>query len=82
METTHKYFISEYIVTVNINMRHLNKWIFECFPIEIAYHIFFWGEGGVRAGMRSLKKSYVLYKYMYTQIHYNTLQVFLLNLFF
>lgn len=74
METTHKYFISEYIVTVNINMRHLNKWIFECFPIEIAYH-FFWGEGGVRAGMRSKKKKPRTFYtntciLRYTTIHY------------
>lgn len=71
METTHKYFISEYIVTVNINMRHLNKWIFECFPIEIAYH-FFGGEGGVRAGMRSKKKNLV--RFIQIHVYSDTLQ--------
>lgn len=35
MEIIYEYFISEYIVIVNINMRYFNKWIFECFLSEI-----------------------------------------------
>lgn len=75
METTHKYFISEYIVTVNIDMRHLNKWIFECFPIEIAYHFFFWGGGGCPSWDEILKKKTRTFYtntciLRYTTIHY------------
>lgn len=70
METTHKYFISEYIVTVNINMRHLNNWIFECFPIEIAYN--FWGGRGVSELGWDLKKNLV--RFIQIHVYSDTLQ--------
>lgn len=72
METIHKYFISEYIVTVNINMRHLNKWIFECFPIEIAYHFFLGGGGGCPSWDEILKKNLV--RFIQIHVYSDTLQ--------